>query len=130
MIRYQSNDDYCSVDDIGAVYIFISIKVIKVTPCMSNGMDSSDEHTYGSIYIATLGMVMATTVIMEIIKTSVYKHLIQLVHVYDEKWEATLVRNSAHSLLHGVSDDASEPDARLTIFEIIVRQLITYYLGN
>ena len=51
MIRYQSNDDYCSVDDIGAVHIFISIKVIKVTPCMSNGMDSSDEHTYGSIYI-------------------------------------------------------------------------------
>ena len=50
MIRYQSNDDYCSVDDIGAVYIFISIKEIKVTPCMSNGMDSSDEHTYGSIY--------------------------------------------------------------------------------
>ena len=70
MIRYQSNDDYCSVDDIGAVYIFISIKVIKVTPCMSNGMDSSDEHTYGSIYIATLDMVIATTVIMEIIKTS------------------------------------------------------------
>ena len=70
MIRYQSNDDYCSVDDIGAVYIFISIKEIKVTPCMSNGMDSSDEHTYGSIYIATLDMVIATTVIMEIIKTS------------------------------------------------------------
>ena len=61
---------YCSVDDIGAVHIFSGIKVIKVTPCVSNGIDSSDEHTHRSTYIARPDMMIATTVIMEIIRTS------------------------------------------------------------
>ena len=44
---------YCLVEDIGAVLIFSGIKVIKVTPRMSHGMDSSDEHTDRSIYSET-----------------------------------------------------------------------------
>ena len=50
---HQNVPRYCSVDDIGAVHIFSGIKVIKVTPCMSHGMDSSDEHTDRSIYSET-----------------------------------------------------------------------------
>ena len=41
---------YCSVDDIGAVHIFSGIKVIKVTPCMSNGMETRHDDRHNSYY--------------------------------------------------------------------------------